>query len=100
MNAHLTDEDRAELARILRDVIEADRYPFSPKVKRRKELLSKLDPEPDRVAIPFRHQSRVRNRVICWRRSRGDKLARDSGPPFPKFTGKYVKFEDVVFTPK
>jgi hypothetical protein len=29
MNARLTDQDRAELARILRDVIEADRYPFS-----------------------------------------------------------------------
>ena len=34
-------------------MIEADGYPFSPKVKRRKELLSKLDPEPDRVAIPY-----------------------------------------------
>ena len=46
MPAHLTDQDRAELARILRDVIEADRYPFSPKVRHWKELLSKLDPAP------------------------------------------------------
>jgi hypothetical protein len=53
MNAHLTDQDRAELARILRDVIEADRYPFSPKVRRRKELLSKLDAAPERVVRPY-----------------------------------------------
>lgn len=53
MNAHLTDEDRAELARVLRDAIEADRYPFSPKVRRWKDLLAKLDRTPEHVVTPY-----------------------------------------------
>ena len=40
MSPNLTDQDRAELARIIRDVIEAERYPFSPKVRRLKEVLA------------------------------------------------------------
>jgi len=52
MNAHLSDEDRAELSRILRDVVEADR-PFSPKMKRWKELLLKIDPAPELVLMPY-----------------------------------------------
>jgi hypothetical protein len=42
----LTDDDRADLARFLREAIEADRYPFSPRVKRLKALLAKIDPPP------------------------------------------------------
>src|SRR5437763_1807917 len=53
MNAHLTDRDRAELAHILRDVIQADRFPFSRKVKRWKEQLSKLDPARERIVTPY-----------------------------------------------
>jgi hypothetical protein len=41
---NLTDADRAELARILLQLIDADRYPLSPRVRRWKELLAKLDP--------------------------------------------------------
>jgi hypothetical protein len=48
MNPKFADQDRAELARILPDVISAG-YPFSPKVRRWKELLSKLDPTAERV---------------------------------------------------
>ena len=39
MSQNLTDQDRADLARFLRDAIEADRYPFSPRVRRLKEPL-------------------------------------------------------------
>jgi hypothetical protein len=53
MPPDLTDQDRAELARILRDVIEADRFPFSPKVRRWKELLAKIDPTPEPVVTPY-----------------------------------------------
>jgi len=41
MIPNLTDQDRADLARILRQAIDADRYPFSPRVRRLKELLAK-----------------------------------------------------------
>ena len=39
MSENLTDDDRADLARFLREAIEADRYPLSPRVRRLKELL-------------------------------------------------------------
>jgi hypothetical protein len=41
-------EDRADLARFLREAIEADRYPLSPRVRRLKELLARIDPRPRR----------------------------------------------------
>ena len=53
MSAHLADQDRADLARILRGMIETDRFPLPPKVKRWKELLAKLDPTPERVVTPY-----------------------------------------------
>ena len=45
MTPDLTDTDRADLARFLRDAIDADRYPFSPKA-----LLAKVDPTPEGAA--------------------------------------------------
>src|SRR5436190_2046237 len=51
MSQHLTDQNRADLARILHEAIEADRYPFSPKVRRLKERLAKIDPE----SVPAAH---------------------------------------------
>jgi hypothetical protein len=53
MNTNLTDTDRADLARFLREAIEADRYPFSPRVRRLKELLAKIDPTPAPVVSPY-----------------------------------------------
>jgi hypothetical protein len=41
---NLTDDDLAELARFLREAIEADRYPFSPRVKQLQGVLEKLAP--------------------------------------------------------
>ena len=38
---NLTDNDRADLARFL-----VDRYPLSPRVRRLKALLTKIDPCP------------------------------------------------------
>ena len=40
----LTDAECAELARILRRTINADRFPLSPRVRRWIELLAKLEP--------------------------------------------------------
>ena len=53
MSVNLTDQDRVELARILRDVIEAERYPFSPKGRRLKELLAKLTPAQEPAVQPY-----------------------------------------------
>jgi hypothetical protein len=44
MTANLDLQDRADLARFLREAIEADRYPLSPRVRRLKELLAKIEP--------------------------------------------------------
>jgi hypothetical protein len=46
MTTNLDPQDRADLARFLREAIEADRYPLSPRVRRLKELLAKIDPAP------------------------------------------------------
>jgi hypothetical protein len=52
MRQHLTDTDRADLARFLREAIDADRYPLSPRVRRLKELLAKIDPTPAPAVTP------------------------------------------------
>ena len=50
---NLTDEHRAYLARFLREAIETDRYPLSPRVRRLKALLTKIDPSPASAAAPL-----------------------------------------------
>src|SRR4051794_8744279 len=42
---NLTDEERAELLRELRGVIAADPYPLSPRIRRLKATMAKLDPD-------------------------------------------------------
>jgi hypothetical protein len=44
MSQNLTDAECAELARLVRQAIDGDRYPLAPRVRRWKELLAKLDP--------------------------------------------------------
>jgi hypothetical protein len=53
MTANLTDQDRADLARFLRDAIEADHYPLSPRVRRLRELLARIDPAPAPAVTPY-----------------------------------------------
>ena len=52
ISVNLTDQDRVELA-LLRDVMAADRYPFSPKGRRLKELLPKLIPAQEPAVQPY-----------------------------------------------
>src|SRR3982074_2378207 len=50
----LTDDERAELVRLLRDAIAADRYFLSPQVKRLKSILAKVDPaSAERTVAPY-----------------------------------------------
>jgi hypothetical protein len=59
----LTDDERAELVRLLRDAIAADKYFLSPQVKRLKSILAKVDPaSAERTVTPYRHQSRQASR--------------------------------------
>ena len=51
---NLAPEEYAEVVRLLRAAIDSDRYPLSPRAKRLKSILAKLDPEARRpAAIPY-----------------------------------------------
>jgi hypothetical protein len=44
MQPDLSPEDYAAIAALLRDTIAADRFPMSPRIKRWRAILNKLDP--------------------------------------------------------
>jgi hypothetical protein len=50
--AHLDDEEEAALIKELHDIIERDRYPFSPRGQTLKAILGRLRPEPVRKPLP------------------------------------------------
>jgi hypothetical protein len=45
----LTDEETEALARLLRQTIDDDRYPLSPRIRTLKATLAKIRPEPARA---------------------------------------------------
>ena len=47
-----TDEEREELVRALRQMIDGDRFPLSPRIRQLKAILAKLEP-PAPAAEPF-----------------------------------------------
>jgi hypothetical protein len=47
----LSDEETAALAEELHDIVENDRYPFSPRIRTRSAILGKLRPEPVREPL-------------------------------------------------
>ena len=48
----LSDEETAALARLLRQTIDDDRYPLSPRIMLLKGILAKIRPEPLREPLP------------------------------------------------
>jgi hypothetical protein len=52
MHLDLTDEQAAALIRELHDIIESNRYPFSPRIRTLRAILAKLRPEPAREPPP------------------------------------------------
>jgi hypothetical protein len=48
----LTDEEAAALTQELHDIVENDRYPFSPRIRMLRGILAKLRPEPVREPLP------------------------------------------------
>src|SRR5260370_639744 len=54
----LPDAERANLARFVREAIEADRFPLSPRVRRLRALLAKIDPATAPAVVPLPPPSR------------------------------------------
>jgi hypothetical protein len=52
MNLELSDDEAAALIRELHDIVESDRYPFSPRIRTLRGVLDKLRPEPVREPLP------------------------------------------------
>jgi hypothetical protein len=52
MHLDLSDEETAALAQKLHDIVENDRYPFSPRIRTLRGILAKLRPEPVRKPLP------------------------------------------------
>jgi hypothetical protein len=52
MTLDLTDDEVAALARLLRNTIDDDRYPLSPRLGLLKAILAKLDPPTPRPELP------------------------------------------------
>jgi len=51
MAAELNDDDKAILATLLRETINADRFPLSPRVRALQRVLDKLDPPAPRPEL-------------------------------------------------
>jgi hypothetical protein len=52
MMLDLTEEENDALARLLRQTIDDDRFPLSPRVQMLKSILAKIRPEPAREPLP------------------------------------------------
>jgi hypothetical protein len=48
----LTDDERDELLRALRGIVDNDRFPLSPRIRRLRQILDKLEP-PAPAAEPY-----------------------------------------------
>jgi hypothetical protein len=52
MHLDLTDEETAALTQELHNIVENDRYPFSPRIRTLRAILNKLRPDPVREPLP------------------------------------------------
>jgi len=67
----LTDDDKAILAELLREMIARDRFPISPRVRSFKAILAKLDPPALRPEpIPPPKPPGERNMALTTKRRR------------------------------
>jgi hypothetical protein len=49
-NLELTDDEAQALVRVIREAIDSDRFPLSPRVQVLRAILARLKPEPARPA--------------------------------------------------
>lgn len=52
MHLEKSDDEAAALTQELHDIVENDRYPFSPRIRTLRAILAKLRPEPVREPLP------------------------------------------------
>jgi len=52
MALDLSDEETTALTQELHEIIESERYPFSPRIRTLRGILAKLRPEPVREPLP------------------------------------------------
>jgi hypothetical protein len=52
MHLDRSDEETAALTQELHDIVENDRYPFSPRIRTLRAILANLRPEPVREPLP------------------------------------------------
>jgi len=52
MHLDLTDDETAALTQELHDIVESDRYPFSPRIRTLRAILAELDPPAPRPEPP------------------------------------------------
>jgi hypothetical protein len=52
MHLDLTDDEAPALTQELHDIVESNRYPFSPRIRTLRGILNKLRPEPVRDPLP------------------------------------------------
>ena len=70
MKSDLSDEQAAALTKELSDIIENDRWPFSPRIWMLKSILAKLRPEPVRQPLsPLKHHEPPRATAARRRRA-------------------------------
>src|SRR3954453_20371252 len=68
---NLTPDERGVLLKLLRDTIAADRYPLSRRIRNRKSVLAKLDPQPEPAVEPLPPPIAWVNSTIGQRKRRG-----------------------------
>lgn len=66
----LTSDDRAVIAELLRDTIAVDRYPLSPRIRRLKAILAKLEPPSAVEPMPAPKPSAVPSSALTKKRWR------------------------------
>jgi hypothetical protein len=52
MHLDLSDDETAALTQEVRDIVESDRYPLSPRIRTLRAILGKLRPELAREPLP------------------------------------------------
>jgi hypothetical protein len=77
----LTDEEAAALAQELHDIVERDRYPFSPRIRTLRAILNKLRPAPIREPLPPPAVAERRTELECG--TDANLVAHPSPPRWP-----------------
>lgn len=78
-NIDFAKSERAALARFLREAIDADRFPLSPRVRSLKAILAKVDPQPERPVSPLATAEALRAEHCAAQRPRAP-VAFDASP--------------------